>query len=166
MAPKAKKKAIQDMKPGDSFILSDNHKTGITLRDDIGDNPAVGTGDLAELPEAQIVCQAMNEAARKHGQGKFFYIPSRKVRSFSKEYGYVRSGPDVVYIPWMWSDFDNAIWDNATPYDRLRLTNAWTCLPGKTIVMGIFVQYRVKPTGKCPSSTFPLFTLTQCPIRR
>lgn len=148
MPPKTTKTSILDMAPADSFILSDNPKTGVILREVESDARGSGSGQSGDLTESQLVCSALNEAARKYGEGKFFWIPSRKARAFAKDHGLCRSGGDIVLIPWKWSEIDNNIWDEATPYERLRLTNAWTCLPGKTIVVCIYVQHKVAPKSE------------------
>lgn len=155
MPPKVTKPAIQDMVPSDSFILSDNPKNGVVLREVWSDSRGT-SGQLVELSEAQLVSSALNETARKYGEGKFFWIPSRRTRALAKDEGYCRTGGDVVMIPYVWTSRDEQIWDEATPFERLRLTNAWTCLPGRTIVICIFVQHKAKPKSEyiCPLQSF------------
>lgn len=146
MASTFTRKMIKDLKPNDSFIIFENSSTGVVLRSDIVDGNSIDTA--SQLSGAQLVSLTLNEAARKYGVGKFFWIPSREERMLANESGLCFNGGDLVYIPWVWSDIDNHLYDDATPYERLRLTNAWTCLPGKTIVLSIFNDYKVKPTGK------------------
>lgn len=152
MASASVRKMINDLKADDTFILSET-PTGVTLRNDIveGENSNIAV----ELSGTQLVCLALNEAARKYGAGKFFWIPPREERMARQDQGYCFNGGDLAYIPWTWSEIDNHHYDDATPYERLRMTSAWTCLPGKTIVLSIFNDYKVKPNGKSHRTTLP-----------
>ncbi|MBA7495354.1 hypothetical protein ES702_05936 [subsurface metagenome] len=139
-------KAITTLNPNDPFILSDNPTTGITLRTDIGDSPTPKT--LTALISSQLISLSLNEAGRIYGVGKLFWIPSREERNLQHDAGLCGNGPDLVYIPWVWSDVDNHVYDCATPYERLRLSNAWSILSRKTLVLAIFSDYKVGVNGK------------------
>lgn len=98
MASASVEKTIDNLKADDSFIISED-SNGVILRSDIVDGNSVDTA--SELPGAQLVCLALNEAARKHGIGNFFWIPSREVRMSETDQGFCFNGGDLVYVPWV-----------------------------------------------------------------
>lgn len=135
---------IHELKPEQSFILSEDPRKGVMLRDNVGDGNFAA--NPSRLTASQFVSLALNEAGRKFGVGKVYWIPSRSTRSHYEGMG--RDGADLVYIPWVWGEVDNHIYDDASHYDRMALTNAWQSIPPTTVVIPIFLQYKAKPGGE------------------
>lgn len=135
---------IHELKAEESFILSEDPRNGVKVRDNVGDGNDVA--NPSRLTASQFVSLAFNEAGRKFGVGKLYWIPSRGTRSHYEGMG--RDGADLVYVPWVWGEADNHIYDEASHYDRMCLTDAWQRLIPTAVVLPIFLHYKAGPGGE------------------